>query len=66
MSLHSIKANHAKAWDAKPLAYVQRHALNTVAGLPGGHSSSVFELSFDAAQLSRRKSYEKFSWFHCR
>jgi hypothetical protein len=36
VSSHSIKANHAKAWDAKPLAYVQRHTLNTVAGLPGG------------------------------
>jgi hypothetical protein len=33
------KANHPKGWDAKPLAYVQR-SLDTVAGLPGEHSTS--------------------------
>jgi hypothetical protein len=34
-----IKANHSKGWDAKPLAYVPR-ARDTVAGLPGEHSTS--------------------------
>jgi hypothetical protein len=34
-----IKANHAKGWDAKPLAYVPR-ARDRVAGLPGEHSTS--------------------------
>jgi hypothetical protein len=35
-----ITANHAKAWDAKLLAYVLPRQ-NTVAGLPGGFTSPI-------------------------
>ena len=34
-----LRANHSKAWGAKPLAYVPR-ARDMAAGLPGTHSTS--------------------------
>jgi hypothetical protein len=39
ISRRLIRANHSKGWDAKLLAYVP-HGRDTVAELPGAHSTS--------------------------